>query len=68
MSAELNPVYFCKYEDNLYYPFYICHRHVEVSGREVKAWIRNEPVSLTRSEYDNIMSRLNQLEQMVLHR
>lgn len=55
-----------QYEDNKFYPFYINHMFVEVSGREVKNWLSNDTVIMTRRMYNDILTRLDSLERKVL--
>lgn len=55
----------CTYEDDLYYPFYVNHRFIELRGRDIKAYARNEPAVLTKQQFDDILLRLSQLEEMI---
>ncbi len=51
-----------EYEDHLYYPMVVGHRIVEMSGRAIKEANSNKPIVVTEAMWDDLMSRIDQLE------
>lgn len=55
-----------KFEDHLTYPMVIGHQIREVEGRIINSWKHDEIIYLTRSQLDDIMSRIEYLEGKIL--
>jgi hypothetical protein len=50
------------YEDHLYYPMVVGHRIVEMSGRDINNYDGNKTMVITKSMWDDLMTRIDQLE------
>lgn len=55
-----------KYEDHLTYPMVIGHQIKEVEGRVLNSMFKDEIIYLTRSQLNDIMSRIEHLEGKIL--
>lgn len=51
-----------KYEDHLTYPMVIGHRIREVEGRLINSWANDAPRMMSTGEYNQLMTRLDELE------
>ena len=51
-----------EYEDDLTYPVVFNHRIWEMTGRAIKNRLGAEKITLTQSQYQDLLDRISQLE------
>jgi hypothetical protein len=54
-----------QYEDDLTYPMVINHRFIEMTGKAIREYDRNQTITINRAMWDDVQERLERLEKLV---